>query len=65
MELKTTLNFEITKNERTYRVIIPIGAPYGEVYDAVFSCLQGIIEHQQKSIEQMKTQQASQNTQGE
>jgi hypothetical protein len=56
MELKTTLNFEVTKNERNYRVSVPLGAPYGEAYDAVFSCLEGIVEYQRKSVEQLKSQ---------
>lgn len=56
MDLKTTLNFEVTKNERTYRVIIPLGAPYGEAYDAVFSCLEGIVDLQRKGVEQLKAQ---------
>lgn len=56
MELKTTLNFEVTKNDRTYRVYIPLGAPYGEAYDAVFSCLEGIVDLQKKGVEQLKSQ---------
>lgn len=58
MELKATLNFEKTVNDRTYRVTIPLGAPYGEVYDAIFACLEGVVEHQKQSVEQMKSAQA-------
>lgn len=56
MNFKTTLNFEVTQNERTYCVSIPVGAPYGEAYDAIFKCLEGIVEWQKKSIEQLKSQ---------
>jgi hypothetical protein len=58
MDLKTTLNFEVTKNDRVYRVILPLGAPYGEAYDAVFACLEGIVNLQKKGVEQLKAQAA-------
>ena len=54
MELKATLNFDKIVNDRVYRISIPVGAPYGEVYDAIYCCLAGIVEHQKKSVEQLK-----------
>ena len=59
MELKSTLNFEVTKNERSYRISIPFGAPYGEAYDAIFSCLEGLVDLQKKGVEQLKSQNAN------
>lgn len=58
MELKSTLNFEVTKNERTYRISIPVGAPYGEAYDSIFACLEGLVDLQKKGVEQLKAQNA-------
>lgn len=35
MKTINSIAFENTKNERTYRVEIPVGAPLGESYDAI------------------------------
>jgi len=56
MQMKSLLNLEVTKNERLYSFSIPTGAPYGEAYDAIFSCLEMIIDLQKKGVDQLKTQ---------
>lgn len=62
MDLKTTLNFEVKKNERTYCFSIPLGAPYGETYDAIFACFEAVTDLQKKALEQLKDQKEKQVT---
>lgn len=54
MELKNKLSFEVTKNDRHYEFNIPAGAPYGETYDAIFTFLEKIIDHQRANIDQQR-----------
>jgi len=56
MTVKSLLCIEVVKGERTYQFYIPAGAPYGETYDALFTCLENVSEMQKISIEQLKNQ---------
>lgn len=40
MEISSTIHMEVKKDERVYSLCIPAGAPYGELYDAVYEMLQ-------------------------
>ena len=44
MNLKSAVIFEVIKEERLYRFEIPVGAPYGECYDAGFAFLKKVEE---------------------
>jgi hypothetical protein len=59
MNMKSTIDFEITKNDRVYRFNIPAGAPYGETYDAIFTFLEKILDQQKASIQSLKEQNAN------
>jgi len=56
MTVKSLLSIEVVKENRTYKFYIPAGAPYGETYDALFTCLENVAEMQKLSIEQLKKQ---------
>lgn len=58
MELKSvpTLTLEITQNERTYQFIMPMGAPFGEAYDAAYRALQEIFKFAKQAEEAAKRQ---------
>jgi hypothetical protein len=42
MEQQPTQVFKVTKGDRTYQLLIPVGAPYGELYDSVFEMLKNV-----------------------
>lgn len=51
MNVKQTLVMETIRNERTYNLILPVGAPYGEAYDAAFEFLNGVLEMSKQAVE--------------
>lgn len=60
MNLRSAIIIEVVKNERTYQLTLPVGAPYGEAYDATFEILGKILELAQAATEQAKGQQPEQ-----
>lgn len=54
MEHKTAVILQTSKNDRLYQFIIPMGAPYGEVFDVAFEMLAGAEEFSKKAVEQAK-----------
>jgi hypothetical protein len=54
MNLKSYIAIEVEKNDKTYHFLMPIGASYGEVYDAAFDVLNKALELSQKAVEQAK-----------
>ena len=54
MNLRSMVDVEIVKNERTYRLSIPVGAPYGEAYDAAHECLLAVLDMAKNGAEQAK-----------
>jgi len=44
MDLRSYVNMEVKKSDRTYHFFMPIGAPYGEAYDAAFETLVSITD---------------------
>lgn len=54
MEHKTAVILQTSKNDRIYQFIIPMGAPYGEVFDVAFEMLAGAEEFSKKAVEQAK-----------
>jgi hypothetical protein len=59
--LKTELVYEVTKNERTYKFYIPVGAPLGELYDVCYGLLADIVEESKKSVDAAKPQETKEN----
>jgi hypothetical protein len=53
---------EVTKNERTYRVCIPVGAPLGEVYDAVIEVAGEIVSIINQQVEKAKPKKPEEKT---
>lgn len=51
---KAFYEINITKNEREYRFSIPIGAPFGEAYDAAFEALRKVVQKSQESLESVQ-----------
>lgn len=54
MDQKAMVNLEVKKGERTFVFSMPIGAPFGEAYDAAFTVLNEIMEMSKKAVEQAK-----------
>lgn len=44
MDQKGYIHLEVVKGERAYAFQLPIGAPFGEAYDAAFQVLQEILK---------------------
>jgi len=54
MNVKSYIDIEIVKNERTYHFFMPVGAPFGEAYDAAFEALSNVTEMAKKATENAK-----------
>jgi hypothetical protein len=54
MEQKAALIFERKKEERVYQFIIPVGAPFGEVFDVVFEMLGAAQDFSKQALESSK-----------
>lgn len=54
MDYLSQIVIEIKKNDRVYRFEIPMGAPYGEAYDACFEALGGIMELAKNAKDRVK-----------
>lgn len=62
MNLKSYVDIEVTKGERTYHFLMPVGSPFGEAYDASFECLTNITELAKQAAEQAKPKEGSEAT---
>lgn len=54
MDIISKIALEIQKEERVYRFEMPIGAPFGECYDAAFQCLNKIAEMSKEAADKVK-----------
>lgn len=52
MEMKQLICMEVKKNDNVYRLIVPAGAGYGELYDALFEMLNSTIKLAQDAASQ-------------
>jgi hypothetical protein len=59
MEVKSQVLLEVKKNDRVYTFSLPMGAPFGECYDACFESLQKILELAQQSAEKARPQESN------
>jgi uncharacterized protein YrzB (UPF0473 family) len=44
MNMRSIVQLEIAKDERSYILSVPAGAPFGEVYDVLIQMSQGILD---------------------
>jgi hypothetical protein len=54
MNQSLNIHFEVTKNDRTYVLSIPMNSPLGECYDACHEMLQEIMKQAQASADKAK-----------
>lgn len=54
MELSSVVVMTVKKGERNFELLMPMGAPYGEAYDAVFEMLGKIVELSKEAAEKAK-----------
>lgn len=55
MIVKNIIVFETSKNERVYSFSFPIGAPIGEIHDALYDMVKETLEVAQKTAESIKS----------
>lgn len=54
MDFKSYVSIEIEKSGNKYSFVMPVGAPFGQAYDACFEALGHIIDFSKKAAEQAK-----------
>jgi hypothetical protein len=54
MELNSVVNIIVEKNNKKFTFGMPVGANYGESYDACFECLMKITELSREAAAQME-----------
>jgi hypothetical protein len=54
MNVKSYVDVEVVKSERVYHFLMPVGAPFGEAYDAAFEALGSITEMAKQAVENAK-----------
>lgn len=59
MNQKALVEMEIVKGERSYRFLIPMGAPYGEVYDACHEIIMKISELAKEAADKIKREESA------
>ena len=60
MNLKSAVIIEVEKNERKYSFSMPVGAPYGECYDAAFEVLKSVVELSTQALNNLEQKKADQ-----
>lgn len=51
MDIKSYVDVEVKKGDRVYHFFMPVGAPFGEAYDAAFEALTNITELAKQAVE--------------
>ena len=59
MDIKSYIDLEIVKNDRTYHFFMPVGSPFGEAYDAAFEALTKITDLAKQAVETAKPKEAA------
>lgn len=54
MELKSIVAIEVEKNERIFKLELPVGAPLGDAYEACWEMLNKIVAMAKESVDQAK-----------
>jgi len=56
MNQRAMVQLEVEKNGRIFIFLMPIGAPFGECYDAAFECASQILEMAKEAAEKANKQ---------
>lgn len=64
MEMKNCIEFVVKKEERVYSFHMPSGAPFGEIYDAVFEMLNEVVRIAQEAAQKAAPKEISDNPKG-
>jgi len=56
MDINNTIEFQIIKNGRTYRLTLPSGSPFGEMYDVAYEILGEVVKFAQEAAQKAKPQ---------
>lgn len=54
MKVQSEVVMVIEKGEHVYRFSMPVGAEFGEAYDAAFACLERVQEMSRQAVENIK-----------
>jgi len=54
LKITSSVNIEVTKEDRKYIFSIPAGAPFGESFDAAFKAMEVIASWHESAKEKMK-----------
>ena len=54
MDLISNVTMVVGKNDKKFTFIMPVGANWGETYDACFECLMKIVELSKQAAESMQ-----------
>ena len=58
MDIRSYVDVEVKKNDRVYHFYMPVGAPFGEAYDASFEMLSSITEMAKQAAENARPKEA-------
>lgn len=65
MDQKAVVKLKIDKNEKPFYFEMPIGAPFGEAYDAAFDFLQEIIRMSKDAADRAKREEVTEEVEKE
>lgn len=54
MNQKAAVLLEVNKNDHLYQFVMPVGAPFGEAYDAAYEVLNVIVQMAKEAAEKAK-----------
>lgn len=54
MDIRAMVSIEIKKNDRSFTFNMPVGAPYGEAYDAAFEVSSKILQMAAEAAEKSR-----------
>lgn len=54
MDMKSVVVLEVKKGDNLFQFLMPIGAPFGECYDAAFQALGKVTEMMKEAAEKAK-----------
>lgn len=60
MDIMSTIQLRIIKNDRSYYFSIPVGAPYGEACDVLFECIEKLTDMMKEAASKSKPSEAQQ-----
>ena len=63
MEVKPNqiIELEVTKDDRSYRLSLPVGAPLGDAYNATIMMANSLVQMMQKDINKRSSEESAKN----